>query len=294
MSGLCSVNGMQPHDGDAMSLDRDMDSIACEFARIAIAASEPVMRLYAQGPTARLKADRSPVTVADEEAEAIIMETLARSFPGVPVIAEESCSRDGLPLNAPTEAIFVDPLDGTREFLARNGEFTVNIGLVRDGAPVAGAVYAPAFGRLWWGGARAFGAHLAHGQAMPQPSATMVLRTRPAPSPLAALESRSHLTPQTAGAMARLAPVLGRPVGSSIKFCLIANGEADICLRLGPTMEWDTAAGDAVLRAAGGMTTGLDGKPLLYGKADVGFRNTGYIAWGDQAIIRDLSEFSAP
>ncbi len=276
-----------------MSLGSDMDSVAFEFARIVITASEPVMRRYAQGATARLKADRSPVTVADEEAEAIIMEALARSFPGVLVVAEESCARNGLPLEAPKEVIFVDPLDGTREFLARNGEFTINIGLVRDGAPVAGAVYAPAFGRLWWGGEKAYGAHLAPGQAMPQQAPAMALRTRPAASPLAALESRSHMTSQTAGAMARLAPVLGRPVGSSIKFCLIASGEADLCLRLGPTMEWDTAAGDAVLRAAGGMTTSADGAPLLYGKADRGFLNADYIAWGDPAIIENLSEFGA-
>ncbi len=276
-----------------MSIGHDLDSLAFEFARIALLASEPVMRLYARGPTARLKADFSPVTLADEEAEAIIMAELARSLPGVAVLAEESCARDGLPDAAPREAIFVDPLDGTREFLAGNGEFTINLGLVRDGAPVAGAVYAPAFGRLWWGAARAYGAHVAQGQPMPAPAQATSLRTRAATSPLAALESRSHMTPQTAGAMARLAPVLGRPVGSSVKFCLIASGEADLCLRLGPTMEWDTAAGDAVLRAAGGMTTSADGAALVYGKADLGFRNADYIAWGDPSIIRDLSEFAA-
>lgn len=277
-----------------MNLGPDMDSVAFEFARIALIASEPVMRLYAKGATARLKADRSPVTLADEEAEAIIMEALTRSFPGLAVLAEEACARDGLPRTAPAEAILVDPLDGTREFLARNGEFTINIGLVRHGVPVAGAVYAPAFGRLWWGGAKAYGAHVAQGQAMPAPSHATLLRTRAATSPLAALESRSHMTPQTAGAMAQLSPVLGRPVGSSMKFCLIASGEADLCLRLGPTMEWDTAAGDAVLRAAGGMTTSADGAPLQYGKAGLGFRNADYIAWGDPEIIRDLSEFAAP
>lgn len=275
-----------------MSFGHDTDAIAFAFARIALKASAPVMRLYAAGPTARLKADRSPVTMADEEAEAIIMAELAKDFAGVAVLAEESCARDGLPGHAPAEAILVDPLDGTREFLAGNGEFTINIGLVRDGAPVAGAVYAPAFGRLWWGGAKAWGAHVAHDGVMPAPAQATLLRTRPAPSPLAALESRSHATPQTAGAMARLGPLLGRPVGSSMKFGLIAAGEADLCLRLGPTMEWDTAAGDAVLRAAGGMTTSADGAPLVYGKADRGFRNADYIAWGDPALIRDLSEFA--
>ena len=276
-----------------MGLGRDMDAAAREFARIALIASDPVMRLYAEGPTARLKADQSPVTVADEEAEAIIMEALARSFPGVPVVAEEACARNGLPLEAPSEAIFVDPLDGTREFLAHNGEFTINIGLISHGAPVAGAVYAPAFGRLWWGGAQAFGAHVSPGQPIPRPDPGLALRTRPAGSPLTALESRSHQTPRTKAAMARLAPVIGRPMGSSIKFCLIASGEADVCLRFGPTMEWDTAAGDAVLRAAGGMTTAIDGTPLVYGKAAQGFLNPDYIAWGDPAAVRDLGEFGA-
>ena len=277
-----------------MTLGEDRDGAAREFARIVLLASEPVLRLYAQGPTARLKSDQSPVTAADEEAEAIIMEALARSFPGVPVVAEEACARNGLPLVAPPEAIFVDPLDGTREFLARNGEFTINIGFVSHGSPMAGAVYAPAFGRLWWGGANAYGAHLTQGQPIPGAEPGMFLRTRPAGSPLAALESRSHQTAQTQAAMARLAPVMGRPMGSSIKFCLIASGEADVCLRLGPTMEWDTAAGDAILRAAGGVTTAIDGTPLIYGKAAQGFRNPNYIAWGDLATVRDLREFSAP
>ena len=277
-----------------MTPGEDMDAAAREFARIALMASEPVLRLYAQEPTVRLKADQSPVTAADEEAEAIIMEALARSFPGVPVVAEEACARNGLPLEAPTEAIFVDPLDGTREFLARNGEFTINIGFVSHGSPKAGAIYAPAFGRLWWGGATAFGAHLTLGQPIPDPEPAMVLRTRPAASPLAALESRSHQTALTRAVMERLAPVMGRPMGSSLKFCLIASGEADVCLRLGPTMEWDTAAGDAILRAAGGMTTAIDGTPLTYGKAAQGFLNPNYVAWGDLATVRDLSEFSAP
>ena len=274
-----------------MSLGHEVDRAAREFARIALLASEPVMRLYADGPTARLKADMSPVTAADVDAEAMIMEALARSFPGVPVVAEEACSRDGVPREAPAEAIFVDPLDGTREFLAHNGEFTINIGLVLNGSPVAGAVYAPAFGRLWWGGSMAFGAHLAPGQPFPDANPGVLLRTRSAASPLVALESRSHQTWQTKAAMARLAPAVGRPMGSSIKFCLIASGEADVCLRFGPTMEWDTAAGDAILRAAGGMTAAIDGTPLLYGKAAQGFRNPNYIAWGDTSALRDLSEF---
>jgi 3'(2'),5'-bisphosphate nucleotidase len=197
------------------------------------------------------KGPRDFVTEADVAAQAEVQRIVLGAFPDHGFVGEESAP-GGAAGGAGEYRWIVDPLDGTREFLAGNGEFTINLGLVRDGAPVAGAVYAPAFGRLWWGAARAYGAHVAQGQPMPAPAQATVLRTRAAASPLAALESRSHMTPQTAGAMARLAPVLGRPVGSSMKFCLIASGEADLCLRLGPTMEWDTAAGDAVLRAAGG------------------------------------------
>ena len=276
-----------------MSLGDDLNEMARVFAHMALAASAPVLRHYAEGAQARLKHDQSPVTAADEEAEAIIMEALTRIFPGVPVVAEEACARDGVPRLAMSEAIFVDPLDGTREFLAHNGEFTVNIGFVRDGAPVAGAVYAPAFGRLWWGGARAFAAHLAPGQPLPQPGDCSPLQTRRPATPLMVLESRSHQTPQAKAALERLAPAIARPMGSSMKFCLIASGEADVCLRFGPTMEWDTVAGDAILRAAGGLTVTADGAPLTYGKVEAGFRNRGFIAWGDPAGMRDLSEFAA-
>ena len=276
-----------------MSLGGDLNDVAREFARMALAASAPVLRHYAQGAAARLKLDQSPVTAADEEAEAMIMEALARTFPGVPVVAEEACARNGVPQIALTEAIFVDPLDGTREFLAHNGEFTINIGLVRNGSPVAGAVYAPAFGRLWWGGAEAFGVHLAPDQPLPEAGACPLLHTRSPAAPLVVLESRSHQTPQAKAALARLAPAIARPMGSSLKFCLIASGEADVCLRFGPTMEWDTAAGDAILRAAGGLTVTADGAPLTYGKVEAGFRNRGFIAWGDRAAMRDLSEFTA-
>ena len=276
-----------------MSLGGELNDVARAFARMALAASAPVLRHYTQGAQARLKLDQSPVTAADEEAEAMILEALARTFPGVPVVAEEACARNGVPRTALAEAIFVDPLDGTREFLAHNGEFTINIGLVRNGAPVAGAVYAPAFGRLWWGGAQAFGVHLASDQPLPQPGACPPLHARPPAAPLVVLESRSHQTPQAKAALARLAPAIARPMGSSIKFCLIARGEADVCLRCGPTMEWDTAAGVAILRAGGGMTVTADGAPLTYGKIEAGFRNRGFIAWGDPAAMRDLSEFTA-
>ena len=266
----------------------ETDRAALEFALITLQAGRTVMDIYAADPRARLKADRSPVTDADEQSEALIMEALARAFPGVPMLAEEACARQGLPSLAPAEAILVDPLDGTREFIARNGEFTINIGLVRDGKPIAGAVYAPALGRLWWGGTRAYSARVAPGSALPGRELHEPAHCRPAATPLHVLESRSHASPELATALARLGRWDATLMGSSVKFCLIASGEADLCLRPGPTMEWDTAAGDAVLRAAGGITLGLDGAPLHYGKAAEGFRNTGFVAWGDPAAARPL------
>ena len=146
---------------------------------------------------------------------------------------------------------------------------------------------------MWWGGAKAFTAHLTGDQPLPPLDACHPLHTRSPAAPLTVLESRSHQTPQAKAALASLAPVRAVPMGSSIKFCLIASGEADVCLRFGPTMEWDTAAGDAILRAAGGVTVTADGAPLTYGKVEEGLRNPGFIAWGDPAAMRDLSGFAA-
>lgn len=257
---------------------RDEDEIAEALARIALEAGVAILRHYHEGTSARLKSDASPVTAADEEAEAIILKALAVQFPDHLVLAEESVARDGLPKNLADEFFLVDPLDGTREFLARNGEFTVNIALVRGSAPVSGVVYAPALGVLFWGGRRAFRAQVTTG-ALDLPVGEAI-RCRAPAQPLAVLESRSHITPADKAAIAQLGPHLTRAVGSSLKFGYIASAEADVTLRLGPTMEWDTAAGDAVLRAAGGMTFTGDGEPMLYGKLEQGLKNGAYAAWG--------------
>jgi 3'(2'),5'-bisphosphate nucleotidase len=264
-----------------MVLALDNDEIARDLAAIALAAAQPVLHHYALASPARLKSDASPVTAADEESEAVILEQLAQRFPGVPVIAEELSSRNGLPGAMPREAFFVDPLDGTREFLARNGEFTINIALVRDGVPVAGVVHAPALGRIFWGGTRAFMRHVPPG--MKELGTGTPIQTRKAFAPLGLLESRSHFSEADKCAMAQLGPIAPRAVGSSLKFALIAAGEADVCLRIGPTMEWDTAAGDALLRAAGGLTFTAAGAPLTYGKLEDGLRNQSYVAWGEPA-----------
>lgn len=257
------------------------DEVARQLAEIALQAGAAILRHYHEGTDARLKPDASPVTAADEEAEAIILQALAQRFCGAMVLAEESVARDGLPAQLAEDYFLVDPLDGTREFLARNGEFTVNIALIRKDAPVAGVVYAPALGHIFWGGLKAYRQTLA--QAALHLPAGEAMQCRKAAHPLAALQSRSHLSEADKQALAELGPHLTRPVGSSLKFGYIASGEADVTLRLGPTMEWDTAAGDAVLRAAGGMTFDERGEPMRYGKLQQGLKNGAYAAWGEPA-----------
>lgn len=256
----------------------DRDATAELFARIALAAGPLIMDLYDNGCDIRAKADASPVSEADEQAEALILARLAQALPGLPVVAEESCARNGPPSCGGT-FILVDPLDGTREFVSRNGEFTVNIALISEGAPVAGAVYAPVPGEIWWGGARAF-----HARVSPagERTDTRAIHTRPAPSDgLVALASRSHGDPQTEAFLARL-PLAGRvSAGSSLKFCRIAEGQADVYPRFGRTMEWDVAAGHAVLTAAGGAVLTPQGAPFAYGKSAEGYANEAFIAWGD-------------
>ena len=243
---------------------------------IARQADQVILQVYATDFSVRGKTDASPVTEADERAEAVILQALARLSPDVPVVAEESVAA-GRVLDigsAGGRFWLVDPLDGTKEFINRNGEFTVNIALIEGGAPVLGVVLAPALGRLF-AGSRSTGASLddssgrrtIHCRAVPEVGLTVVA-------------SRSH------GDAAVLDALLqGRKVaslasaGSSLKLCLVAAGEADFYPRLGRTMEWDTAAGHAVLAAAGGSVRRLDdGQPPRYGKS--GFDNPHFIAAG--------------
>jgi 3'(2'), 5'-bisphosphate nucleotidase len=242
------------------------------LAAIAIKAGAVVMRHYAAGVEVRHKDDRSPVTAADEEAEALILAGLAAHFPGVPVVAEEEAAA-GRIAEVAGHFFLVDPLDGTREFLNRNGEFTVNIGEVVDGVPVAGVVYAPAIGRLFVGDAD--GAF----EAKDGGEAIRAIAARPVPrAGLVAVGSRSHNDEKTAAFLSGFDIREFRSAGSSLKFCLVAAGEADIYPRAGRTMEWDTAAGHAVLAAAGGRVTTWDGAPFTYGKP--GFENPGFVARG--------------
>ena len=247
-----------------------MAATAQILAEIAARAGAVVMRHYQAGPLAgkdlaRMKTDRSPVTDADEETERLILAELALAFPGVPVIAEEEAAA-GRMAAIGGRFFLVDPLDGTKEFLSGNGEFTVNIAEVVDGVPVAGVVYAPALDRMFR--ADAGGAF----------EGAMPIRARTAPPGMIAVGSRSH-TDAATDEFLKAYPVTNFvSAGSSLKFCLVAAGEADIYARGGRTMEWDTAAGHAVLRVAGGSVNRWDGTALLYGKP--GFENPAFVARG--------------
>ncbi len=265
------------------------DSIARFFAETALAAGPAVMDEYRRCADARAKSDGSPVTAADERAEAIIRERLQRLATPIPVVAEEATAA-GQAIEVAERFVLVDPLDGTREFVARNGEFTINIALVDGGIPVAGAVYAPAIERLWFGGESAFACAAPPGAGLPNAASWRTLRARTAPEGLVALASRSHGDPATEAFLQRLPVGERRSAGSSLKFCVIAEGEGDVYPRFAPTMEWDTAAGDAVLRAAGGVVLAVEGGPLAYGKFSAGLRNGGFVAWGDPRLAARFAD----
>lgn len=265
------------------------DEIAVFLAEAALAAGPAVMAVYSSGGEVDVKADGSPVTAADRQAEAIVCGHLSRALHTPPIAAEEAIAAGKGPALG-ERFLLVDPLDGTREFISRNGEFTINVALIERGRPTAGAVYAPAIARLWFGGERAFACAAAVAAGLPDRSAWRAIHVRPAPPRLAALASRSHADPKTEAFLARL-PVAERLArGSSLKFCVIAEGSADVYPRFGPTMEWDTAAGDAVLRAAGGVVLTASGAPLAYGKVADGLRNPAFVAWGDAAAAQRARE----
>jgi 3'(2'), 5'-bisphosphate nucleotidase len=242
-------------------------------------AGAAIMAVYATEFSVREKADASPVTVADEAAEKILLADLAAIAPGVPVVAEEAVAAGHVPVIA--ERFFlVDPLDGTREFVSHRDEFTVNVALIEAGEPVLGVVFAPARRELYWGDVKTGKAGAIDADpdgTMPSMGTSIAARVAPARG-LTAVASRSHRTPETDAFLANYSIAEFRSIGSSLKFCLVAAGLADIYPRIGTTMEWDTAAGHAVLAAAGGRVTGLDGEPFRYGKP--GFRNGSFVARG--------------
>ncbi len=239
---------------------------------IACAAGEAIMPFYRRGADVRLKADASPVTAADEAADALITHALRNLTPSVPVVSEESAAQFGG--RVPAERFWlVDPLDGTKEFIGGRDEFTVNIALIEQGAPVLGVVLLPARGELYAGAA-------GRGAVVADEEGRRPIRCRavPADGALVAV-SRSHGDQAADSALLAGMSVAGEvQAGSALKFCLVARGGADVYPRAGRTMEWDTAAGQAVLIAAGGNVFDRNGSPLTYGKP--GFENPSFIARG--------------
>jgi 3'(2'), 5'-bisphosphate nucleotidase len=254
-----------------MRFDLTPDAVG-RLCAVARRAGEAILAIYETDFEVAAKADASPVTEADEAAEAVILEALRDIDGAHPIVSEEAFAGGHAPDVAGTPFWLVDPLDGTKEFIKRNGEFTVNIALVEDGAPVFGVVHAPAVGATYWGSADGAFAAAADGDAEP-----IACRTAPADG-LVALVSRSHRTPEIDSYLADFTIKDETSAGSSLKFCLVAAGRADLYPRLGRTMEWDTAAGHAVTRFAGGRVMTLDGADLTYGKP--GFENPHFVVRG--------------
>ena len=240
-------------------------------------AGRIAMAIYARDVDVASKPDGSPVTEADIAVNDVLCEALEHQFPGIAIVTEERV-KTHVAL-APGKPFFlVDPIDGTKEFIARTGEFTINVALVENGLPVAGIVSAPAMGRLFVG-AQGDGAF-----EIAESGTVLRLGVRTCPDAMTAVASRSHGTPETEAFLADLGVTDRVSAGSSLKFCLLAAGEADVYPRFGPTMEWDTAAGQAVLAAAGGLVYAASGEPLAYGKPS--YRNPHFIACSPGAARR--------
>ncbi|GGE39499.1 3'(2'),5'-bisphosphate nucleotidase CysQ [Agaricicola taiwanensis] len=252
---------------------RDLRSLAAAFADIADEAGTIILDIKRRGVETMIKADASPVTEADQAAEKHIIQRLRDLLPDVPLIAEEQVSAGVLP-EAGRIFLLVDPLDGTREFVAGRAEYTVNIALVEDGAPVVGVVGAPELGRLY------AGAPGWAGRRDGTDKSFRAIATRTMTDPPVAVTSISHRDPQTEAWLTRWGRIDRCCIGSSLKFALLAEGQADVYPRFGPTLEWDTAAGHAVLTAAGGVVLKPDNTAFTYGKREEGYRNGAFIAWG--------------
>ncbi|MBL8564568.1 MAG: 3'(2'),5'-bisphosphate nucleotidase CysQ [Hyphomicrobiaceae bacterium] len=278
---------------------RDFRPLVLSLMPDVMEAAKAMMRHFAKRGDFDTKSDGSPVTAADTECEAIVIAALDRVAPGVPVVAEEAVANAGAtPSSAAARFFLVDPLDGTKEFISGRGDFTLNIALVEDGTPSFGLIYAPALARLYvtlsdeeavattldpengdWQAALGSATRLAARPASPGRSRVMVA-------------SRAHGAAELERWLRDCSVEVGgmTSIGSSLKFCLVADGTADLYPRLSPTMEWDTAAGHAIAVAAGAIVTDAAGAPLRYGKTERGFRNPGFIVWSsiDDPILGEL------
>jgi len=266
--------------------DLEYDALLDELADAAREAGDAILEIVRRGFEVESKQDTSPVTEADRAAELIILAALARAAPGVPVVAEEEVAAGRIPAHEDTYFL-VDPLDGTKEFVRGGDDYTVNIGLIDHGTPKLGIVFAPATGRLH-GGMVGHGAWVDEGEGRAQ------IRTRARGEQTTAVASKSHLNQATIDYLEAAVGTCGYiSIGSSLKFCMVAEGKADIYPRASPTSEWDTAAGHAVLLAAGGLVDGPDGRPLRYGKR--AFLNRAFVAtsgWKPPRLEPFLEPFS--
>ena len=264
----------------------DYARLADELSSAAREAGEAILTIVRRGFEVEAKGDQSPVTEADRAAELVILGVLARVAPGVPVIAEEEVAAGRIPAHGETYFL-VDPLDGTKEFIRGGDDYTVNIGLIEDGRPKLGVVYSPARVTLHAG-------VIGEGAWMEDVAGRRTIRTRERGQQLVAVASKSHFTQNTADYLEAAVGVCEHlSIGSSLKFCVVAEGQADIYPRLSPTSEWDTAAGHAVLLAAGGRVDGPDGDALRYGKT--AFLNRAFVAtagWQPPVIEPFLQEFA--
>jgi 3'(2'), 5'-bisphosphate nucleotidase len=262
--------------------ERNADEIAAKLASIALEAGRLLRNFERSALDSRTKSDGTPTTEADYAAETLIIARLNEAWDGVPVVAEETANEA-----TPDEYFFlVDPLDGTGDFIHGTGEYSVNIALVRDNRPIAAVVAAPAIGRIWIAGQSTRTSEIVDG-------ASLVWRdvhVRAAPEDdLVALVSRRHGDAATEACLSALSIGTRRTASSALKFCLIASGEADVYVRCGPTMEWDTAAGDHILCQAGGCVIGPGGASLTYGHEERGYRNGPFAALGDAALAPRLA-----
>lgn len=267
----------------------DRDGLAMDLANIASTAGAAVMKVYSEGFNVTDKDDGSPLTEADLAADEIVDQGLKALAPGIPILSEESAETTS-PDSLGEQFFVVDPLDGTREFVAQNGDFSINIALVDHGDPIVGVVYAPAHGKMWFAGETAYASHVKPGETI-DPASVRPINTCAEPQQtVRAVASRSHRDKKTDAFLHKLTKCNTVTIGSALKFCLVAEGKADVYPRYSPTMVWDTAAGIAVLKAAGGMVLDEEGAPLKVRYGKHGWRNGAFTAWGCSKIKESATE----
>lgn len=259
---------------------RDHAALVPHLARLAAEAGGLILEISKAGFEVRSKDDASPVTNADMRAEEMLLEGLARLMPGVPVLAEEQAAEGKIP-EIGEAYLVIDPLDGTKEYVSGRAEYTVNIGLVQKGRPCLGILNVPALGRTYWGLVGKGAARAMHAPgAVPAGEDFAPIATRASATPPVALTSRGHNDEKTEAFLDKLGAKERQRLGSAYKFALVAEGSADLYARFAGTMEWDTAAGEALLTAAGGGVRDPEGQLLGYGKTQTRFLNGPFVAWG--------------